>query len=153
MSGIAPAVTLEPGRFDYVVDLPLSQAVVTVTATLAPGARSLSIAGLPAGSGVPRELELSLGDNPVDIEVDNLLGWQRTYRMNLRRADQLAQYAFAKASNASSFFGSGVALSGDILAVAAKFEGSAAQGVDGDQDGEAALNAGAVYVFRRDVTA
>jgi hypothetical protein len=46
-----------------------------------------------------------------------------------------------------------VALSGDILAVGAWAEDSAAQGVGGNQNDNSATDSGAVYVFRRTGTA
>jgi hypothetical protein len=62
-----------------------------------------------------------------------------------------AQQAYAKASNtgAGDLFGWSVALSGDgsILAASARNEASAAIGIDGVQDNNAAAQAGAVYVF------
>jgi Cadherin-like beta sandwich domain len=100
VSGIAPAVTLVPGMTDYVVDLPVSQQSVTLTATVAVAGDTLLIAGTPVDSGTPSaEITLNRGDNPVDIVVENAPGWQRTYRLTLRRAAELAQYAYAKASN------------------------------------------------------
>jgi hypothetical protein len=152
VSGIAPVVTLVPGTTDYVIDLPLSQQAVTLTATVATPGDTLAIAGAPVASGTPSaELTLSLGDNPVDIVVENALGWQRSYGLTLRRADQLAQYAYGKASNtgAGDFLGTSVALSGDTLAVGAYREDSTARGVGGDQSDDEAENSGAVYVFRR----
>ena len=152
VSGIAPAVTLVPGMTDYVVDLPISQQSVTLTATVVTAGDTLTIAGTPVASGTPSaEITLSLGDNPVDIVVENALGWQRTYRLILRRAAQLAQYAYAKASNTDEddWFGYSVALSGDTLVVGAIGESSAAQDVGGNQDDDSAWGSGAVYVFRR----
>jgi hypothetical protein len=152
VSGIAPVVTLVPGTTEYVVDLPLSQPAVTLAATVATAGDYLLIAGAPVASGAPSaELTLSLGDNPVDIVVENAFGWQRTYRLTLRRAGQLAQYVYAKASNAGADdrLGYRVALSGDTLVAGAIFEDSAAQGVNGDQDDHSRSNSGAVYVFRR----
>jgi hypothetical protein len=152
VSGIAPAVTLVPGTTDYIVDLPLSQPAVTLTATVAMAGDTLTIADTPVASGAPSaEITLNLGGNPVDIVVENALGWQRTYHLTLRRAAQLAQYAYGKASNvgAADQFGYSVALSGDILVVSAYQEDSAAQGVDGNQDDNGATDSGAVYVFRR----
>jgi hypothetical protein len=63
-----------------------------------------------------------------------------------------SQQAYLKASNtdAGDRFGSSLALSGDTLAVGASREDSAATGIDGDQDDNDALNAGAVYLFTRD---
>ncbi len=151
VSGIAPAIPLVPGTNEYVVDLPLLQSSVTVTAAVASDGDTLAIAGAPVASGAPSaDIALSLGDTPVDIVVENELGWQYTYRLTLRRAGELAQYAYAKASNTGGNDGLGgsVALSGDILAVGAIGEDSAATGVDGNDD-DAAADSGAVYVFRR----
>ncbi|MEZ4368372.1 MAG: hypothetical protein R2939_19145 [Kofleriaceae bacterium] len=64
-----------------------------------------------------------------------------------------AQEAYLKASNTDlgDYFGIAVALSadGDRLAVGAHAEDSAATGAGGDQASNAALQAGAVYVFTR----
>jgi len=64
------------------------------------------------------------------------------------------QQAYVKASNTESSdqFGYSVALSGDgnTLAVGANLEASSATGVNGDQDDNSVLGAGAVYVFIRD---
>jgi hypothetical protein len=61
------------------------------------------------------------------------------------------QQAYLKASNIriSGSFGKSVALYGDTLAVGAHTEASAATGVNGDQQDNSALGAGAVYVFVR----
>jgi hypothetical protein len=153
VSGIAsPAITLVPGTTEYAVDLSLLQQSVTVAATVATPGDTLSIAGMPATSDVPTaEIPLSLGDNFVDIVVENGLGWQRTYRLILRRAAQLTPHVYGKASNtgADDLFGYSVVLSGDTLAVGAPHEASAATGVDGNQADNTAPDSGAVYVFRR----
>jgi hypothetical protein len=151
VSGIAPVVTLAPGTTDYVVDLPLSQPAVTLTATVATAGDTLTIDGAAVPSGAPSaELALALGDNSVDIVVENAIGWQRTYRFTLRRAAQVAQYAYGKASNtAADDFFSSMALSGDTLAVGAPGEDSGSPGVNGDQNNDSVSRSGAVYVFRR----
>jgi hypothetical protein len=152
VSGLAPTVTLVPGTTEYVIDLPLSEADVTLTATVATPGDTMTIAGVSVPDGAPSApITLSLGDNPVDIVVENDLGWQRTYRLTLRRASQLAQYAYGKASNteADDELGYSVALSGDTLAVGAHFEASAATGANGNQDDNTRFHSGAVYVFRR----
>jgi len=152
VSGIAPTITLVPGTTDYVVELPLSQPAVTLTATVATDGDTLAIAGTPMSSGASSvPFALRLGDTPVDIVVENDLGWQRTYRLTLRRAAALAQYARGKASDAEDGdeLGWSVALSGDTLAVGAPEEDGAATGVDGDQPGKSVPASGAVYVFRR----
>ena len=66
------------------------------------------------------------------------------------------QQAYVKASNtgAGDQFGSSVSLSGDgdILAVGAIGESSAATGIGGNQADNTAPDAGAVYAFTRSVT-
>jgi hypothetical protein len=69
----------------------------------------------------------------------------------VREAAGWTQQAYLKASNTgtSDFFGTRVALDGDTLVVGARFEDSAATGVDGNQIDELATDAGAAYVFFR----
>jgi hypothetical protein len=87
VNGVAPAFSLVSGTTLYEVELPLLQQSVTVTATVATAGDTLAIAGKPVASGAPSaDISLSLGDNPVDIVVENNLGWRRTYRLTLRRA-------------------------------------------------------------------
>ncbi len=136
--------------FEYVVDLPLLQQSATVTATVATPASALTIDGAPVQSGAPSaSRSLNLGENIIDIVVTNPVGERRTYRLTLRRAHQIAQYSYGKASNtgAGDSFGWSVALSGDTLAVGAHGEGSAATGVNGNQADDSAGGSGAVYIF------
>ena len=67
----------------------------------------------------------------------------------VRSGTTWAQQAYLKASNAEAadFFGSSLSLSGETLAVGASGEDSSATGVDGNQASNAALGAGAVYIF------
>src|SRR5438874_7576815 len=62
------------------------------------------------------------------------------------------QTAYVKASNADPYdeFGSAMALSkdGKLMAVGARGEGSAAKGINGNQNDNSAPGAGAVYIFR-----
>lgn len=64
-----------------------------------------------------------------------------------------SQQAYIKASNTGSgdVFGSRLAVSGDgnVLLVGAQLEDSASRGIDGFQDDDSALEAGAVYLFTR----
>lgn len=62
-----------------------------------------------------------------------------------------AQQAYIKASNtnAEDQFGFSVALSGDTLAVGARYEDSSSTGIDGNQASNGSLESGAVYVFTR----
>lgn len=63
------------------------------------------------------------------------------------------QQAYVKATNpgGQADFGNSIALSGDgnTLAVGARYEGSSATGVGGDQGGDSAFDSGAAYVFKR----
>ncbi|HEY7448288.1 MAG TPA: hypothetical protein VH702_09070 [Vicinamibacterales bacterium] len=71
----------------------------------------------------------------------------------VRNGTTWSQEAFLKASNtgANDWFGSRLALSGDgnIAAIGASLEDSAAQGINGRQDDNSANEAGAVYLFTR----
>jgi len=68
-----------------------------------------------------------------------------------RTGDTWVQKAYMKGSNTSAYdeFGSSMALSrdGKVLAVGARGEGSAAKGINGNQEDNTAMGAGAVYVF------
>lgn len=70
-----------------------------------------------------------------------------------RSAGTWSQQAYVKASNAAANdgFGSSVALAadGNTLAVGARYEASAATGINGNQADNAAMQSGAVYVFTR----
>ena len=70
--------------------------------------------------------------------------------------DPIAQQVYLKASNTGQvgisdgdLFGESVAISGDTAVVGARGESSAATGVNGDQSNNAAVEAGAAYVFVR----
>ena len=64
------------------------------------------------------------------------------------------QQAYLKASNTDAYdgFGGSVAVSNDTIVVSANLEDSAATGVNGDQNNNSAVDAGAAYVFVRDGT-
>jgi hypothetical protein len=68
-----------------------------------------------------------------------------------RSAGIWAQQDYLKALNvdAGDTFGWSVALSGETLAVGARYEDSSAVGVDGNGADNSAMNSGAVYVFSR----
>ncbi len=63
-----------------------------------------------------------------------------------------SQQAYVKASNTGTgdLFGWSVAASDDVFAIGALLEDSSSTGIDGEQLGNTATSAGAVYVFARD---
>jgi hypothetical protein len=155
VSGAAAPIQLVPGTTAYGARVPLAQESATVTATVATPGDTLAIAGAAVDSGVPSApLALGLGENPIDIVVENSHGWRRTYRLTVRRAAEIVQVAYIKAADGSSqrLFGLSVALSGDTLAVGGHYEDLAyAAGADygtrGDNEDE--LGRGEAYVFQR----
>jgi FG-GAP repeat len=84
-------------------------------------------------------------------------GWQRLVAAKCPRprensddpGDFARTWTNLEASNTgvSEYFGQSVALSGDTLAVGAMGESSTAQGVNGNQADNGALDSGAVYIF------
>lgn len=83
--------------------------------------------------------------------VTTFPGVGAVYVFHRDSASSWSQRAYIKASNAAEGdgFGYSVALdgNGEVLAVGAPFEDSAATGIDGDQDDNTASGAGAVYVY------
>jgi len=84
---------------------------------------------------------------------DNTIGQSGAAYVFVRSNEQWQQQAYLKASNPGNtdFFGSNVSLSavGNTLAIGATWEDSTAMGIDGDQNDNSAIAAGAVYVFVR----
>jgi FG-GAP repeat/Abnormal spindle-like microcephaly-assoc'd, ASPM-SPD-2-Hydin len=72
----------------------------------------------------------------------------------VREGTNWVQQAYLKASNAGvdDWFGSSVAISGDTVVVGAWWEDSNAQGVNGNQNNNTSMDAGAAYVFAREGT-
>jgi hypothetical protein len=85
-----------------------------------------------------------------DADTDTSAGAVAVF---VRRGGTWIEEAFLKPSNPGpgDWFGTKIALSADghTLAVGASLEDSAARGVGGRQDHEAAPDSGAVYIFRR----
>ena len=71
--------------------------------------------------------------------------------MFARSTGQWTQQAYLKASNFArgDLFGGSVAVSGDLVVVGATDEDSIATGVNGDQNDNSAIHAGAAYLFAR----
>ena len=119
---------------------------MTITPVAEDTNSTITILGQPVGSGATSEpLSLPLGDNTIEIVVAHPSGLQRTYRVTVRRAAQIAQYAYGKASDTRvrQSFGTSVALSGDTLAVGAYNDSFDIYDYGPDEI------PGTVYVFRR----
>jgi hypothetical protein len=90
------------------------------------------------------------GDQDDDSAPDS--GAVYVFRRSESADPEWAQKTYIKASNAGAGdrFGYSVAPAGDLMAIGAFGESSAARGLDGDQSDDSAPASGAVYVFQRD---
>jgi hypothetical protein len=90
-----------------------------------------------------------------DQANDSALGSGAVYLFQRDGMENWAQQAYIKASNtgAGDDFGGKLSLAGngDTLAVGAAWEDSSATGIDGDQADDSTGDAGAVYVYARDM--
>lgn len=110
---------------------------------------SVAVSGTTVVVGGPREDSNArgVGGNQMDNSASNS-GAAYVFRY---AGGAWTQEAYLKSSNsdAGDEFGSAVAISGGIIAVAAQSERSNANGVGGNQSDNSAPSAGAAYVFRR----
>jgi hypothetical protein len=111
--------------------------------------RSLALAGDTLAVGAPFEWGAATGVNGND--ANNTAANAGAVYVFTRAAGVWSQEAYVKASNTDpgDKFGEGLSLDGDTLVVGARFEASAATGVNGDQTDNSAPNSGAAYVFTR----
>jgi len=109
---------------------------------------SVALFGDTLAVGAWRESSTATGVN--GNQADNSASAAGAVYVFVRSGTTWTQQAYVKASNTGpdDYFGSSVALSGDTLAVGARYEASAVTGVNGDQ-ADSASSAGAVYVFVR----
>jgi len=115
------------------------------------GAISLSVDGNTLVVGASREDSGATGING-DQNDNSALNSGAVY-VFVRDGELWQQQAYLKASNTDSTDGFGFSVSvsadGNALAVGALGEGSAATGINGDQDDNSASFSGAVYLFTR----
>ena len=114
---------------------------------------SVALSGDTLAVGANFESSGATGVNPAGGQADNSTSSAGAVYVFVRSGTTWTQQAYLKASNtgAGDFFGTSVALSGDMLAVGAAGESSGGTGVnpaDGEADNSAS-SAGAVYVFVR----
>jgi len=113
---------------------------------------SVALSGDTLAVGAVGEASAATGVNGT--QADNSASAAGAVYVFVRSGATWTPQAYVKASNtgASDNFGNSVALSGDMLAVGARSEASAATGVNGNQADNSASGAGAVYVFVRSGT-
>lgn len=82
-------------------------------------------------------------------QADNSASQSGSAYVFVRKGDNWIQQSYLKASNteATDFFGYGVAISGNIAMVGADLEDSNATGIDGNQSDNSLSTAGAAYAF------
>jgi hypothetical protein len=155
--------TFDSGTTLYLVGPQILPETVTLTATAADPAATITLDGAPTPSGVASDpIALPVGLRLVTIHVTAADGVKETsYGVALYRAGPQAQEAYVKTSNSEAHDaerddlyddeerGSSVALDGDTMVVGAPFEDGAATGVDGDAADDSATDSGAAYVFVR----
>jgi hypothetical protein len=110
---------------------------------------SVSLSGDSLAVGAIHEDSATTGVNSTPDEGASFAG--AAYVFTRDSNGLWSEQAYIKSSNIglNDLFGISVSLSGDTLAVGAKFEGSATTGVNSTPD-EGAAGSGAVYVFTRD---
>ncbi len=115
--------------------------------------RAVAVAGRTVVVGAGFEDSAATGVNGDDSD-DSSTDAGAVYVFDVDDSGRWAQSAYLKASNTNpdDRFGSSVALSGNVLAVGAPGEDSAATDVGGNQQDNTLTGAGAVYVFERDDT-
>jgi hypothetical protein len=114
--------------------------------------RSVAIDGETVVIGAPFDARNGRGIDPVSTANDATnSGAVYVFRRN---GAAWNRDAFIKSSNSdgSDMFGWSVSLRGDLLSVAAQFEGGGLGGVDAGQADNTQAGAGAVYLFRRQST-
>jgi hypothetical protein len=136
---------------NYRLFLPPGVTSTTIAPSVAlPARASITVDGISVTSGTSVTVAASPGLAPrlVSVVVTTESGASRTYGLAVVRSS-----TYFKASNPGPLdqFGNALAISADgsVLAVGAPLEDSAATGIDGDGASDAAVNAGAVYLFRR----
>jgi len=114
--------------------------------------RSVAVSGDTVVVGASNESSAATGVN--GNQSDNSASQAGAAYVFVRSGTSWSQQAYLKASNtdASDYFGSSVAVSGDTVVVGASGEDSAATGVNGNQSDNSASGAGAAYVFVRSGT-
>ncbi len=146
----------QPELLDYTGYASFLRPTTTVTAVPEDPGASVAVNGVSvAADWRSTDVDLAEGQTTIGMLVTGSDGVTTgSYSIDVSRAtlSEFGQEIYAKASNAweEDQFGWSVALSGNLLAVGAPAEWGAADGINGDQNDNGAILAGAVYVFERD---
>lgn len=139
-------------RYPLTID-PIAQQAYLKASNTDPGdafGLSVSVSGDTVVVGAPREDSDSTGVNgDQDNELASTAGAAYVF---VRNGAVWTQEAYLKPSNTDvgDSFGYSVSVSGDTIVVGARWEDSAATGVNGDESDNSAGQSGAAYVFVRD---
>ena len=111
--------------------------------------RSVAIDGDTIAVGASQEPSAATGVN--GDQSDNTAEYAGAAYVFERDGATWTQQAYLKASNTNTgdYFGDSIAIEGDTIVVGARFEDSAATGINGDASDNTAEAAGAAYVFVR----
>lgn len=146
------AIAFSPDVASYMVEVGVSMESVRLSAIPLDPDTAITIEAVPTASGeLSTPFALAFGSTTFTVEGIAKNGARASYTIEVKRATELSQELYAKASNAGfeDRFGGSVALSGDTLVVGAPQEDSNATGIDGNQADDSAPDSGAVYVFVR----
>ncbi len=110
---------------------------------------AIALSGNTLVVGAPLENSNATGVN--GNQADNSANDAGAAYVFIRNGSTWSQQAYLKASNtgANDEFGYSVAISGDTIVVGARYEGSNATGVNGNQTNNSSNASGAAYVFTR----
>lgn len=147
---LSPA--FDPDTTTYTADVSILVQSLAVTPIPVLSEATVMVNGMELSPGeTSPAIPLALGENTIEIEIETPKGETQVYTIVVNRAATIEQQLYAKSSlpGTEDYFGWSLATDGDLLAVGAPFEDSAATGIGGEQQDDSARNSGAVYLFRR----
>lgn len=132
---------------EYTLQIPITSTTITLLPS-APASASIEIAGQVVGPEEAwRSSTIALGESVIELVVKEAKHPERHYKLHVQRGRDEHQYLTASNAGASDNFGTSLSVAADTLVVGAPGEDSNARGVDAAGTNDAALSAGAAYVF------